>query len=513
MPSPSRPRLLLIAAPIVTLAAAGIWIARRPSGPALPGPNVVLITLDTTRADRLGCYGSRSTRTPNLDRLAEHGIRFDRAIATAAVTPVSHASIFTGLFPHSHGLRVLHGHIGYELEPEQITLAEILRENGYQTAAFISAFPASSHFGLDQGFDFFDQQFPMAETGEELPLAKEDMRRAGIQATGRAQREARATTDAALAWLGNADSNRPFFIWVHYFDPHDLQVAPPAKYLLRKGIDRLPVSDDEVRRAYDVEVEYVDDHIGRLLRKLDLNWETEPDDDRPTLVAVVSDHGEGLGDHEWWAHGILYQEQVRVPMILFGGRYRGGAQIDTVIRTVDLLPTLLEQAGIELPDDATLDGKSLTPLLPDGPNPASPPQHRLALADSINRTFYYWGNSRDRKTQKDDRLYCLIEWPWKLIYHQYDPDQSELYQLERDPRELNDLAHAHPEQRTTLERKLKSLGALTSVDYQNPALMDPAVLEKLKALGYVGGQDSTESSVPPASQPAPPTQTQPAEAR
>ncbi len=483
---------------VVVIGVASWWGRTASTESFVQGPNLVLITLDTTRADRLSCYDSLSARTPNLDRLARHGVRFSRAISSAAVTPVSHASMMTGLYPHAHGLRVLHGHEGFELDEKQITLAEVLGENGYRTGAFVSAFPATRYFGLDQGFDLFDQEFPESERGVPIPLA--EAQRAGLRDTGQSQRGARETTDAALNWLGRLDSQRPFFLWVHYFDPHDIQLAPPIEYLRRAGIDRRPTTDDEIRRLYDVEVEYMDEQIGRLLRDLDLSFESAPKNRRETIVAVVSDHGEGLGDHDWWAHGILYQEQIRVPLILFGGSFRTGTAVDSVVRTVDLYPTLLEAAGIAELEPRELDGESLQTLTNPGATPAT--RHRTALADSINLTFYYWNIDRKRRNEKDERLYSLIDWPWKLIHHQYRPTESELYNLQDDPDELHNLAASRADKRSELEAQLRDTGAVTDRDFQDPLLMDPEMVEKLKALGYLGEEaEEAETDNSPTSQP------------
>ena len=284
-------------------------------GPSAPPPryNVLLITLDTMRADHLGCYGYEKPTSPRLDALAQESVVFDLAIAQAAVTPVSHASILTGREPYNHGLRVMHGLVANRLEEDQTTLAEVWRQTGAPTVAFVSAFPVSTAFGLEQGFEVFDEDFPNVD-GEGLVSAR------GTVNTGQSQRRADATTEAATNWLraqadeftGNGD---PFLMWVHYFDPHDPQMLPPKEYM-QKGLNEVfrPPADtraDLLRSVYDTEVSYMDAHVGRLLDTFEELGLREN-----TIVVVVADHGEGLGDHGWWTHGVLYQEQIRVPLMI-----------------------------------------------------------------------------------------------------------------------------------------------------------------------------------------------------
>ncbi|MEE2750579.1 MAG: sulfatase-like hydrolase/transferase, partial [Myxococcota bacterium] len=208
--------LALIAIGCTTLACETPEPADAPEPPASSTTkHIVLITLDTTRADHLGAYGYEKPTSPNLDILAQQGVVFDMAISQAAVTPVAHASILTGLEPYHHGLRVLHGLEGNALHDSQVTLAEVWASHGGESAAFVSAYPVTEAFGLHQGFDVFDAKFPQADgTG----LVTES----GTVNTGLSQRRADATTDAALAWLDTrTNPEQPLFLWLHYFDPHD----------------------------------------------------------------------------------------------------------------------------------------------------------------------------------------------------------------------------------------------------------------------------------------------------
>lgn len=427
--------------------------------------NVLLITLDTTRADRLGCYGYEKTTSANLDRLAAEGTLFTQAIAQAAVTPVSHASIMTGLNPYSHGLRVLHGLTESRLADSQVTLAEVLKNAGYSTAAFVSAFPVSERFGLNQGFDIFDADFLTAP-------ADQLVSRNGIVNTGPNQRRADDTSDRALAWLAAARS--PFFLWLHYFDPHDPRVRPPPEVLERYG----DVEGDErdlLRFLYDVEIEYLDLHIGRVLDRL-----KETGQAARTIVAVVSDHGEGLGDHNWWTHGILYQEQVRVPLIVRAPSVPAGRRVDYVVRTIDLMPTLLDLIGFAPEACPPMEGQSLVPLLEgDSPDP-----NLVAYCDSVNMLTYSF--TRQIKDVKDEMLFAEVSGPWKYIHHVRQPEASELYDLANDPAEQVNLLEKQLAVAARLKADLLARKCIPAGQLGRQAHMSPEDIERLRSLGYVG---------------------------
>ena len=425
--------------------------------------NVLIITLDTTRADRLSCYGYPTQTSKNLDRLAQQGTLFTRAVAQAAVTPVSHASVFTGLNPYTHGLRVLHGLRENRLPESHVTLAEVLASVGYQTAAFVSAFPVAERFGLDQGFEKFDAAF-LHDPPQKL------VSRHGIVNVGRNQRRADETTDLALAWL--AQTEQPFFLWLHYFDPHDAQLVPPDEYMADHPI---PAGrpEDRLRGLYDVEISFMDMHIARVLDQLEQSGRSEN-----TLIVVVADHGEGLGDHQWWTHGILYQEQIHVPLILAGPSIPAGKRCDFIVRTIDIMPTVLELAGVRPSQQPTMEGKSLVPLLTGS---TADPGY-LAYADSINMLTYI--SAVGTTHHKNDMLFAITDGTWKYIHHALRPLESELYNLKDDPRELNNLREAQPEQ---AERLLAELRRRNCVPTAPPGSshMSPEDLERLKALGYV----------------------------
>ncbi|MCH7873488.1 MAG: sulfatase, partial [Planctomycetes bacterium] len=312
----------------ISFGGSGDWPAAMQHGSAA-GYNVLLVTLDTTRADRLGCYGYDAAGTPTLDALAKQGIRFDDAVTVAPVTLPSHASILTGLAPHHHGVR---NNGGFHLEPTHVTLAEVLSDRGYQTAAFIAAFVLDARYGLDQGFDVYNDDVALDSSNT-------------IEAFARPiyERSATRVTSDAVSWLGARDRTRPFFCWVHYFDPHKPYHAPP------------PFDARFRNRPYDGEIAYMDAQIGRLVQALKREgaWDN-------TLIVVVADHGEGLGDHGEATHAkLIYDSVMRVPLIMAcPGLFEQSYIVDDVVVSVtDIFPTVLDLLGMEIPVD--VDGLSL----------------------------------------------------------------------------------------------------------------------------------------------------------
>ena len=427
-------------------------------------PNVLLITLDTTRADHLSCYGYDKNTSPRLDQLAESGVRFESAIAQAAVTPVSHASILTGLNPPSHGLRVLHGEYENRLQPRNVTLAEVLREEGYATAAFVSAFPVSEIFGMDQGYDTFDANFVVEDQSKIVGQG-------GVVNTGNNQRRGDATTDLALSWLEQVEG--PFHLWVHYFDCHDDKIVPPKNELDAAG----PWPRDPRARAkklYDVEIEFTDRHMGRLIDALAQSQRRDN-----TISVVVSDHGEGLGDHNWWTHGVLYQEQVNVPLILVAPELPAGEVIPDLVSTTDILPTVLELARID--DAPRVEGVSLVGVA-TGQEKLDP--MREAYSDSVNLMTY--GTAVGFRDQKNDMLFSVVRDGWKYIHHMVRPDESELYDLRTDPNETKNLYRANQALANELRDLAVGQGQIPEkqLDHHGMSADD---IQKLKDLGYVSG--------------------------
>lgn len=436
-------------------------------------PSLVVITLDTTRADYLSCYGSTRSQTPAMDGLAQSGVLFESAYASSAVTPVAHASIFTGQFAPGHGLRVLAGGGGDRLPDAATTLAELCAAEGWDTAAVHSAFPVSRRFGLDQGFSHFDSfegKARIDETGKTTWDVKN------------LQRRSDETVDRALSWAAEADS--PFMLWIHLWDPHDPTLTPPKEFMQGVPSDRQGAYHPI--RLYAREVEYLDLQIGRLLAQL-----------RPLageaglLVALTSDHGEGLDDgmtrHGWPAHRMLYREQIHVPLILSGPGVPALKKIRPLVRTVDLLPTLTKILG--LPTPAGIDGLDLAPLW-ETPVAGSPQPPRQAYADQING---YDGNASMVRRRPDAAFqFVWISTPWKLYWRPHQPAASELFHLGRDPvEETNEIA-VRPKIAARLLNELAQQDPWVTEPYQAPDDVDLA--GALDALGYGGGAGAGTTS-------------------
>ncbi len=423
------------------------------------GWNLLVFTLDTTRADHLGCYGYKRETSPHIDAVAREGILFEDCLSCSSITPVSHATIFTGMYPYHHGLRSMHGSENLVMNHDVVTLAGILRENGYTTAAFVSAFPVSRRYGLDRGFKTYDEKFqckfPQRAVGKE-----------GMVDTGTCQRRADATTRKALEWLSEHKEER-FFVWVHYFDPHDPVLLPPEQYRPEMELSRSNTKE-YIRRVYDGEIRFMDSELGRVL-----DWLRKEGLYEKTLIVIVADHGEGLGDHDFWTHGILYQEQILLPLIF---RVPGGKSktISSRTRSIDILPTVLDL--LEVSDRQPRDGKSLLPAM----RRKSGIKDRTAYAESQNEfTMHVMG-----REYKKDVLYSFIEGDYKYILNVTGAGE-ELYNLAEDPAEKTNLAgqEKHHSRKQALKEELMQRMKISPA---SPPLDDasPEVLQKLKSLGY-----------------------------
>jgi arylsulfatase A-like enzyme/tetratricopeptide (TPR) repeat protein len=399
------------------------------SRPPPERPSVLLITVDTLRADRLGAYGHAAAVTPTLDALAARGARFVTAVAHVPLTGPSHASILTGLTPIGHGVR---DNGGYVLPREVKTAAEAFGAAGYRTAAFVSGFPLDRRFGFDRGFETYDDHLPRGHDPRRTPYV---------------ERLAEATTDVALRWLGAAKDARPFFLWVHYYDPH-APYEPPGTLA-----ERFRAS------PYDGEIASVDAQLARLLHGV--GEETLG----RTLVLATADHGEALGEHGEGTHGLfVYDATLKVPWIMAGPGVPAGAVPQTVARGVDVLPTLLDLAGLAVPRD--LEGRSLRPAV-EGKAMVDAP----AYAESVyaEREFG-WAP-----------LFALRTASFKLI----EAPRPELYDLGADPRESTNLMDREPVRAEELRTRLK--GALARPARSAGAQVDAVTAERLAALGYLGG--------------------------
>ncbi len=430
-----------------------------PEAGPVEGRNVLLVTLDTTRVDSLGCYGHAGGVTPNLDALAAEGVRFDRAISTAGLTPMAHASILTGRNPYAHGLRVFHGDLDHRLPHDVPVLPEILAARGWHTAAFVSAYPASGAFGLDRGYELFD-------TGLEEGFAELDPTQP-IRASGRyvdaprgqSQRRGDATTDGALAWLEQHGELGPWHLWIHYFDPHDISLVPPRDFASQHGItyDPEPVRGDQraKERMYELEVRWMDAQFGRLIEWLRRTGQYEN-----TVVVVIADHGQGLSDglerHGWSKHRLLYDWSIHVPLLLRVPELSAEGRVEELVRNIDIAPTVLEALDIPLPDG--VEGRSLLPLLRGELD-----EPRIAYADALNLHDSHAPLTRLPATQRDD-LYTVVDRNWKLIHHRSRPGDSELYDLSKDPLELDNVFARFPDEVARLERFLTERDAFRLIE-------------------------------------------------
>ncbi len=438
-------RLLAIISPLVLLLAAGCQ-------PAEPPWNVLVVTFDTTRADRIGCYGFDGVKTPTVDGLAAQGVRFERAMSTVPITLPSHSSIFTGLYPNAHGVR---DNGQFALPDEQLTLAEILRDEGYATAAAIGSFPLVARFGLDQGFDLYDDHVTGSYEGVD------GQRTVPKNRLFFDERKAELVNEAALPWL-DEHHQQPFFLWIHYYDPHQPLEPPP------------PYDDLYANDLYAGEIAYSDESLGVLiehLRRLGV-------EDR-TLIVFTSDHGEGLGEHGETTHSyLLYSTTLHVPLIVRPPDGPQGVVVSERVRTVDIMPTVLEL--LDLPVPSGLQGRSLVSLWNDGGADGAPrPHYAETLAP---RLVNGWGELR-----------AFFDGRWKYIHG----PRPQLFDLETDPREISDLVADQPEVASELESKLEGFLRDQSRSGTAAAIqVDDETRRRLMALGYLqaGGDSADEIS-------------------
>jgi arylsulfatase A-like enzyme len=410
-----RSTVAIVVFAAVAATARSTMVRPRPSG-------LVIVTLDTTRADRLPAYGFGSVATPAIDGLASRGAVFDEAVSVAPLTLPAHTSLFTGLYPPHHGVR---DNTDRALDPAHGTLASLLNERGFHTAAFVGAIVLGADRGLARGFDVYD-----------------DGRAPGVRPSRR--RPGREVVDRARAWIDGLD-DRPFFLWVHLYDVH----APQA----------LPI---DLRRAYGDRYEggiaYVDAQIGRLLdalrqRRLLSN----------TVIVVTGDHGESLGEHGELEHGIfLYQSTLRVPLVICAPGMTA-RRVTAPTSLVDVFPTVLQLLGIA--PRASHDGVSLVPALTGGGLPA-----RAIYAESMYAAHFGWGPLR-----------MIYDGEFKFI----DASRPELYDLSRDPGEQRNLAGEHLATTSAMLHVLLGMNS-NVLSQSNAAKLPPDRLQALEALGYVG---------------------------
>jgi arylsulfatase A-like enzyme/Tfp pilus assembly protein PilF len=400
---------------------------------ANPSRHVLLITIDTLRADHLDVYGYRKAQAPVIARLARDGVLFENAVSPVPLTLPSHCSIFTGTYPAYHGVR---DHSGFALSPRSETIATSLRARGFATGAFVGAFVLDSRFGMDLGFDYYYDRF--------------DSTRSKAGSLEGLERRAEQVSREALRWM-ELQAGRSFFAWLHFYDPH-APYAPPEPFKTRYA-----------GNPYDGEIAYTDSVVGKvldfLIRK---NWYQN------ALIVLTSDHGEDLGDHGENTHGyFVYDSTVRVPLIikLPGGKYAGKA-ISSQVRTIDIFPTVLQI--LRAPSVPQVQGRGLFPLIALGV--------RRSAENAYGETYYPyyhfgWSPLRYIRT---DRL--------KFI----DAPQPELYDIVSDPAETKNLEASHSALANELRDRLRAAySRFRSQPSSKKEETDPATLEKLRSLGYV----------------------------
>lgn len=435
------PRWLLIGglAAVVCLAGVGLWMRRSPP------PNIVFITLDTTRADRLGCYGYDKAETPHLDALARRGTLFERAYAPAPMTVPSHSSMLTGLWPPEHGV-ITNGQMAL---PDGIpALAEVLAKGGYDTGAFVAAFVLQKKFGLARGFKVYDDDLSQAER------SSDELHR---------YRDGRLVIDSAVRWLkGRASrgSGQPFFCWVHLYDPHDPYLDHADEF-----------GERFADRPYDAELAYVDGQLGRLFATLESLKVSHN-----TIVVVVGDHGESLGEHDEQTHGyMLHESTLRVPLIIADPRGDGTARrVTNPVPLVDLFPTMLELGGGR--PDREIGGKSLLPALA-----GSPLEPRTCYSRTEEPYLQaFWSPLQGLTTEG-----------WRYVR----TTRPELYDLANDPKELVNLADKQPEKLKELEAELARFESGLKKRAGTAVAVTAEERRALESLGYTGG------GLPPSQRP------------
>jgi arylsulfatase A-like enzyme/Tfp pilus assembly protein PilF len=425
------------------------------SGLARARDNILLVTIDTMRADRLGAYGYARARTRHLDKLAAEGVRFEWAFSPAPITLPAHASILTGLYPFEHGVR---NNGNFYLADRFETLATVLAAHGYRTAAFVSSFVLDRRYGLSRGFESYDDRMQGAQS-----------QIVSLEAERRGDR----TAEALSRWLdqyASSPNRQPFFAWLHLYDPHEPYRAPP------------PFGPAFADSPYDGEVAFTDAIVASILDKLTgLGLLTN------TIVSVIGDHGESLGDHGEETHSMfVYDSAVRVPLMLWRpGRLPAGVVVREPVRAIDLPWTLTDLVGV--PSPSTPHARSLVPLIerlvkprtanlaPQAPRPRSQASN-LTGPDAIYVETYLpelYMNWAPLRALRDER--------WKFI----DAPKPELYDVSTDPGEQQNLYEREPQRSAAIRRALERLAGDTTQPVKGVTL-DRETVDKLASLGYVG---------------------------
>ena len=445
----------------LALRAPGAWWASAlvllaACAPPEPPANVVLVTFDTTRADHLGPYGDAQAHTPTLDRLAAEGAVFERCKSAAPITVPSHSTIFTGTYPNVHGVR---DNGLYVLSEQRSTMAEILRDAGWRTAAAIGSFVLDARFGTAQGFELYD---------DEVNSEREDFwgERAGEKTTlFFDERSAEATVDAVLPWVRErSTADEPFFLWLHLWSPHHPHIPP------------MPWSQLFATDLYRGEIAYADTALGKVIAELDALGEAEQ-----TYVIMTADHGEGQGEHGEQTHAILaHDATLHVPWIMKGPGIGAGRRLGERVGTVDILPTLLDLLGLPIPDD--IQGRSHARWLRSG-----------EVGDTGRRRTYYAETLSPRLSHGWGELRVWYEGPWKYVHG----PRPELFHVESDPRERQERGSTDSQLAQSMAKHLAAYLERTSETPAADAIPgnDPEVQARLTALGYVSSSGQGPESI------------------
>ncbi|MEI6669628.1 MAG: sulfatase-like hydrolase/transferase [Acidobacteriota bacterium] len=433
---------ILILGAVATVGAAwfGWTYAQRTT--ALGGP-IILISVDTLRADHLPIYGYKDVETPAIDALAADGLVFDQAWAHSPQTMPSHSSILTGLLPFEHGVR---DNMGFLLKPGTPTLASRLHDRGFASGGFVSAYVLRKEVGIGRGFDAYDDKLPPASPEVQI---------------GDVQRDGADTVSAALAWLAGQSSSR-LFLFLHLYEPHT-PYSPPDRFKRFK--------------PYDGEIAYSDELIGRVVTALKQRRLYDN-----ALIIFLSDHGEGLGDHGEVEHGLfLYRETIRVPLVIkLPGSRRAGTRVATPVQHIDLVPTVLDL--VRAPRDPKAQGRSLTPLFDGG----TIPEHGLYAEAMYPRYHFGWSE-----------LYALTDARYRFIRAPRD----ELYDIVQDPTERRNIAADRDSTRAAMRQGLERVMAGATIEA--PAQVTAEDRDRLKALGYIGAATPTNAKAGADSLPDP----------
>ncbi len=452
-----RQRAALAAALLAALAAAALL------APGCAGPrrsektSIVLITIDTMRADHLSCYGYYRRTTPAIDRLAAESVLFENVLTPMATTLPAHVSLLTSTHPLQHGIKGNFEQLERRFSSHEglRTIAEMLSGKGFTNAAFVSATPVKRSSGLDAGFTVFEE-----------PKGKE--------------RDATGTTERALRWL-DRDSDEPFFLWIHYFDPHE-PYSPPERYRVFRdepGLDAFlaanrfpePASPRvrETQNLYDGEVLHVDEQLGRVLEKLRERGLYDR-----VVIVVAGDHGEGLGQHDWMGHGHIYNEQLFVPLII---RFPDSMKIAPARKTLlgslmDVLPTLAAAGILPLTAEERAQFEGIDLMAPPGAGAAG---ERYLLAERVNR----------ERGWEPGLKYSLTGLAWKFVH--LTEGKDELYDMQRDRPEMENVIEGHPELAHELKgRLLKEVASFEARANKRAGEGVPEeIIRELKSLGYV----------------------------